>query len=377
MHRIPFTARTALAGAALAAHCATGALAQDIPVVSIQAVTGAAAFAGNNYQRAIRLAVEQANSQGGINGRKINLIERDNASDKGQAINLANQAVDRDHAVLVLGPSSTADAMAVAPIFNDRKTPNLSFATSDAILKAGTWSMKFQQSPAVITPLVAKYVLEKTPVRKVALVYDRTNEALIDSKNIFRDAFKAGGGTVVAEEAIVATDANFQPLGTKLKSMDVDAVYVSALTEQSANVVVQLRQAGLGEKVRFIGSLALASPKFIAMAGKVAEGTIAVTDHIIGVDRPVNKAFEAAWKARWGAEPDSWAAIGYSLAQVGLAALKEAGPAPTREKVHEAFYRLRDVPIVGGSGAWNQTDRKPHFGAMVLVLKDGQFVVAP
>ncbi|MFT3721086.1 ABC transporter substrate-binding protein [Pseudorhodoferax sp.] len=363
--------------AALVAVVVAQAQAQDIPVVSIQAETGAAAFAAANYQKAIQLAVEQANSQGGINGHKINLITRDNASDKGQAINLANQAIDRDRAVLVLGPSSTTDSMATAPIFNDKKVPNLSFVTSDAILKAGTWSMKFQQSPAVITPLVAKYVLEKTPARKAALVFDRTNEALIDSKNIFRDAFKAGGGTVVSEEAIINTDANFQPLATKLKALDVDAVYISAFTEQSANLVVQLRQAGLSDKVRMIGALSLASPKFVSTVGKAGEGTIAVTDHIIGVDRPLNKAFEAAWKTRYGTEPDSWSAIGYSLAAVGLAALKEAGPNPTREKVHDAFGRLRDVPILGGSGLWNQTDRKPYFGAMVLILKDGKFIVAP
>jgi branched-chain amino acid transport system substrate-binding protein len=375
MHSIQHSITRLAAAAALAT--AMAAQAQDIPVVSIQAETGAAAFAGSNYQKAIQLAVEQVNSQGGVHGQKINLITRDNASDKGQAINLANQAIDRDRAVLTFGPSSTADAMAVAPIFNDKKAPHLSFATSDAILKAGTWSLKFQQSPAVITPLVAKYVLEKTPVRKVAVVFDRTNEALIDSKNIFRDAFKAGGGTIVAEEAIVGTDANFQPLATKIKAMDVDAVYVSALTEQSANVVLQLRQAGLPDKVRMVGALSLASPRFVSMTGKSGEGAIAVTDHVIGVDRPLNKSFEAAWKARYGAAPDSWAAIGYSLATVGLAALKEAGPQPTRQKVHDAFTRLRDVPIVGGLGLWNQTDRKPHFGAVVLLLKDGEFVVAP
>lgn len=367
-----------LAGvAALATVAVATARAEDIPVVSIQASTGAVAFAGANYQKAIRLAVDEANARGGINGQKIDLAERDNASDKGQAINLVNQAIDRDRAVLVLGPSSTTDSVAVAPIFNDRKTPDLSFATSDAILKPGPWALKFQQAPAVISPMVVKYVLEKTPIRKVAVVYDRTNEALIEYKNAFRDTLKAGGGTVVAEEAVVSSDANFVPLATKLKSMDLDAVYLATYGEQAANIVLQLRQAGVSEKVRAIGTIAMVSPKFLSMAGAAAEGAIAVSDYVAGIDRPLNKSFEAAYKARWGAEPDNWAASAYSLAQVALATLKEAGPAPTREKVRDAYHRVRDVPIVTGSGLWNQKDRVPSYGAIVLMAKGGRFIAAP
>ncbi|MGC3987363.1 MAG: ABC transporter substrate-binding protein [Pseudorhodoferax sp.] len=364
-------AALAAASAILVAH------AQDIPVASIQAATGGIAFAGAPYAKAIRLATDELNAKGGIHGRKVNLLERDSASDKGQAINLANQAIDRDRALLTLGPSATSDAVAVVPIFNDKKAPVLSFATSDAVLKSGPWSLKFQQSPAVPSPLVAKYVLEKTQIRKIAIVFDRTNEALIESKNFFRDAFKAGGGTVVAEEATVSSDTNFVPLATKLKSMDLDAVYLATYAEPSANILLQLRQAGVPDKLRAIGTIALVSPKFIAVAGKAAEGTIAVADFVTGMDRPMNKAFEAAYKARYNEEPDSWAAVAYSLAQVGFAAIREAGPNATREQVRDAYFKLKDVPVVIGSGQWNQAERKPQYGAVVQVVQGGKFVAAP
>lgn len=361
-----------LACAAFAAHAA-----DDITVVSIQAMTGPASFAGAVFQQAIQLAVDEANAKGGIHGSKVNVIERDNAGDKGQAINLANQAIGRDRALLVLGPTTTADTLAVAPVFNEKRTPFIGFAGSDAILKAGPWTLKFRQGTDVDGPLLAKHVLEKTPARKVALVFDRTNEALIEFKNVFRDAFKAGGGTVVAEEAVVSSDSNFLPLATKLKAMDVDAVYLTSYAEQSANIVRQLRQAGLPEKVRILGSLAVVSPKFLSVAGKAAEGLIAISDYVPGMERPLNKSFDAAWRARYKSEPDSYAATGYSQAQVVLATLKEAGPNPTREKVRDAYMRLRDVPVVVGSGSWTHTDRHPRYGALVLVVKDGKFTLAP
>ena len=379
MRHIHRTSRT-ITGAALVAFMtafAGTASAQDIPVVSIQAVTGAGAFLGVNYQKSIRMAIDEFNEKGGVSGQKIKLIEQDNASDKGQAVNLVNQAIDRDRAVLVLGPSLSTDGIAVAPIFNEKKTPFLTFATADAVTRAGPWTLRYQQSPSVVSPLVANYLLQKTPVKRVAIVYDRSNEGLIDFKNHFRDPFKTAGGTVVTEEAVVGTDSNFLPLGTKLKSMNLDAVFISTLAEQSANIVLQLRQAGLSDKIRFVGTIAMVTPKFISMTGPAGEGSIAVSDYTQGIDRPLNKAFEAAYKARWGTEPDSWAASGYSLAQVALALLKEAGPNPTREKVMEAYQRIRDVPVVGGSGLWNQKDRAPRYGAIVLQVKNGKFVPAP
>lgn len=366
-----------LGAIALASLCASTARAEDITVASIQSSTGVLSFAGAQEQKAIRLAVEEINQKGGIHGNKITLLERDDGSDKGQAINLANQAVDRDRALLTLGPTATSNSVAVAPIFNEKRAPVLSFATSDAVLAAGPWSLKFQQSAALSIPMGARYALQKTAIRKVAIVYDRTNEGMIEFKNFFRNPFKAGGGTIVTEEAVVSSDSNFLPLATKLKSMDVDAIYLSMYAEQSANLLVQLRKAGISDKVKFIGTIALVSPKFLSIAGKAAEGTFTVADYVYGMGRPLNKSFEAAYRARYKEEPDNWAALGYSLAQVGLAAIRDAGPNPTREKVRDAYQKLRDVPVLIGSGLWNVNDRRPNYGGLVLTVKDGKFVMAP
>ncbi len=351
--------------------------AQEIPVVAIQALTGPVAFAGVPFMNAIRLAFEEANQKGAFGSAKVKLIERDNAGDKGQAINLSNQAIDRDRVVMLIGPTLTTDSVAVAPIFNERKTPMVSLATADAILAAGPWAFKLQQAPTDIAPQVARYVLDKTTVRKVAIVFDRTNEGLIEYKNFFRDPFKAGGGAVVAEEALVSSDTNFLPLVTKLKSLDVEGIYFATLPEQAGNIALQLRQAGLPEKVRFIGTTALVSQRFLDTAGKAADGAIAVSDYVTGMERPMNKAFEASYKARYNVAPDNWAATGYSAALMGIAAIKAAGPNPDREKVREALMKLKDLPVVTGTGVWNHVDRRPKYGTLILAVRDGKFVIAP
>ena len=366
------------AGIALASTFALASIhAQEVTVVSVQAMTVPVAFAGAPYQNAIRMAFEEAAAKGTLGGVKVKLIEADNGSDKGQAINLANQAIDRDKAVLVLGFTSSVDSMAVSPIFNDKKTPLISLGTADAIVAAGPWSYKVQQGAADISPLIAQYALDKMKVRKVVTITDRSNAGFVDFRKYFAEAFVAGGGTVVAEETVVTADTNFLPLATKLKGMEFDAIYLATLGEQGGNVMVQLRQAGLADKVRVIGSLGVASVRYLEVGGKAVEGTISTSEFVPGMDRAQNKAFEAAYLARYKVAPDSWAATGYASAQIALAALKAAGPNPDREKVRNALSKLKDVPVVVGGGLWNHVERKPKYGAVIIAGRDGKYVAAP
>lgn len=345
--------------------------ADDLKVMSIQAMTGKYAFAGVSYENGIKLAFGQADT----GPHSITLQEEDYAGDKSQAINLANRAVG-EGAIMVLGPTTTVDSLAVAPIFNDSKTPMLSLATANTFLDTGPYSFKMEQSGGDLLPSLTSYLLEKTDIRKVAAIYDRANDGLIDQKNVFAESFAEGGGTVVADEGIAGAESNFLPLVTKLMSSDIDAVFFSTGAEQAANIMIQFRQAGLPDEVKFLGATGISSPRLMEIAGPAAEGTLIISDYVAGVQRPVNEAFEAAYREKFGVEPDQFAAVGYTMGQVALAAIMKAGDEPTREKVREGLMDIGSVPTPLGSGEWSHQDRKPEYGAVVTVVRDGQFAPA-
>lgn len=364
------------ATAVLSAFALNGlAQAQEIPVAAIFSQSGPTAFAGVPVSNGVRLAIEQANQSGYLGAARIKLIEGDYAGEKGQAISLANQAIKRDKVLMAFGPNTTPDAVAAAPVFNDGKTVMFALATANALLDTGPWVFKSQQSAEDQLPQLGKYVIDKTNVRKIAIVYDRTNDGMIGQKNFFRDAYKAGGGVVTSEEGVASNESNFLPLVTKIMSQGVDGVFFSTYVEQTGNLMVQLRQAGLPNKVRFFGQTTQASTKLLGIAGDAAEGTVAISEYVAGQER--NKAFEAAYKARFKADPDPWAAIGYSMGQIGLRAIKDAGPNPDQQKVRDAFAKLRDVPIVAGTGTWSLNDRRPAYAPVMLQVKGGKFVAAP
>jgi branched-chain amino acid transport system substrate-binding protein len=189
---------------------------------------------------------------------------------------------------------------------------------------------------------------------------------------------KAVGGQVVAEEGIQASDSNFLPLATKIASMNPDAVFIAAPAELSANFFIQLLQAGVDPKTRFLGPASLASPGFLKTGGKAVENTYVVADYAAGNPNPLNAAFTEAYKARYGIAPDNWAGMGYSTALIGLQALRNAGPNPTREKVRAELAKSNKVPVVIGDGLWTlDTVRQPSYGAAILQVKNGAFVSAP
>ena len=80
----------------------------------------------------------------------------------------------------------------------------------------------------------------------------------------------------------------------------------------------------------------------------------------------------------YGTDADNYGAMGYAAMRTTAAALKEAGPNPTRDSVRDALAHLKDVPTILGDGKVSyDADRSPHYGMNVLVVKDGQFVLAP
>ena len=107
--------RSALAAVLLATSGVTFGQGKDIPVGVFNALTGVYAFGGVPIQSGMRLALEEANAAGLPGGNKFKVFEGDTAGDKGQTINLVNQFAKRDNVVLILGPTTSGEALGGRP----------------------------------------------------------------------------------------------------------------------------------------------------------------------------------------------------------------------------------------------------------------------
>jgi branched-chain amino acid transport system substrate-binding protein len=374
--------RSIAAASAALAFCALTALPaaaqQELPVGIFGAVSGVFAFGGVPIQNGMRLALEEANQKGLPGGAKIKIVEGDTAADKAQAISLANQFGRRDRVLMMMGPTNSFEAIAAGPVVNELQVPMFAIGSSNAILATGPWAFKVQAQGTDIMGYLAKYVAEKSGIKKMALVFDQASDGSIEQKNAFRDAVKAGGVSIVSENGILTTESNFLALATKLATQDIDGIFIASPPEITANLAIQMRQAGLPAKVRIVGPSSLASPKFMKTGGGAVEGTIIIADYSPNGAGPLNAAFVAAYKARYKEAPDNWAAMGYTLGQIGVQAIRNAGPNPDRAKVRAEMEKITNVPVVMGNGMWvKDKERHPTYGGVMLTVKNGELTLLP
>jgi branched-chain amino acid transport system substrate-binding protein len=357
---------------------AANVIAQEVTIGIPQALTGPYAFVGVPVKNGILLALEEANAARTLGAVSLKLLVEDDASEKGQAITLVNRMATRDKVLMILGPTSSIEAVAAAPVANDLQVPLLTSGVSPDVTKAGKWSFKVTAIPAVIMTELGKYVVTQLKPRTAVMVFARDNDGFIGQKNVFRDYLKASGVNIAAEEGISSSETDFAALASKLVSQKADMIFYALPAEQGANLIIQTRQAGLPDTVKHVAPPSMASTNFMKVGGKAVDGTYLVADYFSGRPSDLNTKFVAGYEKKYGAKPDNWAAVGYTIGTVAVNAIKSASPNPDRAKVRDALEKTSNFPVVLGTGTLNlDKDRNPSYGAAVLVVKNGGFEFAP
>ena len=106
----------------------------------------------------------------------------------------------------------------------------------------------------------------------------------------------------------------------------------------------------------------------------MVDGTVLAADYFFGTSSPMNREFVETYTKKFGIAPDNWAGIGYTMIQIAVQAIKDAGPSPTREKIRDAMEKINGMPTILGAGTYSFRDnREPHYEPTVLEVKKGHF----
>ena len=358
---------------------ASAAFADEVTVGIQLPLTGPiASFAGPPLKAGLDLAlerIEKSNFMG--DGRKLKLLIEDDAADKTQAISLTNRFVTRDHVSILLGPPTTVLASAAAPVANSLETPIMTIAVADVVTQVGPWVYKLYMSPDAAMTAVGQYAVDKLKAKKVALVFDRANDASVAQKNVFKDYITKKGIEIVAEETTQVGETNFGPMATKLASLAPDALFLATTAEIGANIVIQSRRAGLSDSVEILGNNNFSTPAYARTGGKAVDGTIYPADYFAGLPTDENRAFVEAFRKLTGKEPDSFSAAAYVGLMVVAQAVKDAGPGADKAKIRDALSRVKDLSTVFGRGKFSiDGNRSGAYEVVLIRLENGEPVLA-
>lgn len=358
------------AGATLAS---VSAVAAEFTIASIKALTGPLAFVGVPEANAAKMAIDELNAANYLGvGNSLKLVSNDDQNDRAQITTLLTRAAKVENALIVLGGANSVLMIAIAPLLNDLQIPMFSTAQTSAPLATSKWYLKVTASSELQVAPLAKFAVDKVKPQRLAAIWGRDNDGHINNMKAFMGPLAAAGIKPIAEETILIGDSDFGALATKIAAAKPDAIWLGANAAQAANLVIQLKQAGVAPNVVMFGTAGL-GVDYLKIGGKAVDNTYFAIDFNDQSNAPLNLKFRENYKKRFNTEPDNWAAVGYSEALLAARAIKDSLPNPTREKVLDAIMRLKDADVVLGGGKWTQkADRIPDYGPAVMVIKSGK-----
>ena len=310
-------------GAAVALATPLAALADSIKIGFNAPLTGFAAADGNSALVGARLAVEQVNAGGGINGDTIELVVYDDQASPKEAAPLAVKMTTQDEVTAGISGSYSGSTRAAATIFQENSVPYISaYAVHPDITRAGDYVFRTSFMGEVQGRAGAKLIGDVMGLKRVALI-TLNNDFGKSLATGFKEKAADFGIEITGEYEYSIKDREFGPIVSKVRSDDPDAIYASGYFFTAGPLVRQIRAAGIAAPV--IGQEGYDSQKFIEIAGPDAEGVIITTSLDRDSSNPITQAFIKGFEEMAGYPTDMVAASAHTAVLVMAEALKKAG----------------------------------------------------
>jgi branched-chain amino acid transport system substrate-binding protein len=277
--------------------------------------------------------------------------------------------------VLIIGPTLSNEMFAVGPVTNERKVPTIGTSTTaTGITDIGPYIFRTSLPESDVVPVTFKKA-QARGVKTIALLYANDDAFSKSGFDVMKAAADKLGLKILAIESFGTKDTDFSAQLTKIKSLKPDAVGISALVEPVSGVLLQARQLGFGKETLFVGGNGSNSPKLGEIAGAAADGLIVGSPWFIGKPDAVNQTFVSAFKAKYGKDPDQFAAQAYDCMFIAAQAIDHAGAADS-EKITAALAKVSYSGVMGPFTFTAGRDPASTEGVVVLEMQGGKFGIA-
>ena len=337
-------------------------------------LTGAVAAYGKSEQNGIKLALDEINKAGGVDGKKIELVTKDNKSENAEASTSSTNLAIQSNVNAIVGPS-TSGAVAAASLVSQKTgvpliTPS---GTQDDLTVDANGVKKFvfrtTFKDSYQGEVLAAYSYNNLNAKKVVLYYDNASDYAKGIADEFKRKYK---GQIVTEATFTSGDKDYQSALTKFKDQDYDAVVMPGYYTETGIITKQARDLGIDKPI--LGPDGFSDEKFTELAGKKNASNVyyvsgystnvALSDKASGFI----KAYEKAYKI----EPNMFAALAYDSVYMVAEASKGA---KTSVDIADNLANLKNFVGVTGKMTIDK-DHNPIKAALMVKRDNGEEVSA-
>lgn len=365
----------------------TTVLAQDSAPIRIGAVlstTGGVGFIGEPQLKVLQLYVKQLNDQGGLLGRKLEVITYDDQSDPNNANTFAKRLIESDKIDVMIGGTVTPSALAMVPHAERAGVPYVSTGGGIALVEpVKKWVFKTPPTDKLVAERILQDMKDKG-VTRIGMLSETSGFGQSGRKEVVASAQKYGI-TLAADDTFGPKDSDVTPQLTKIRSVEgLQAVLI--FTGAGASPAMALKNyAQLGMKLPVWMPHAAVNQELIKLAGQAAEGVRMPTAAFVVVDslpdsdksKPIGAAYYKAYKEAYNADASPFGANVYDALMITVDAIKRAR-STDNAKVRDAMEATKG--LVGLNGTFSMTP-KDHNGLgmdslRMVQVQGGRFVMA-
>jgi branched-chain amino acid transport system substrate-binding protein len=344
-----------LAGALVAAWVGSASAQDALKIGLVGPFTGGSAPLGVSIRDGVKLATAEINAKGGIGGRKIELVERDDESKPERGVQIAQELINNEKIIGAVGIANTPVALAASRFYQEARTPIIIPVATGSVVSRQFLPPEYKENyifrigafDTIQSTMMAEEMVNRSGIKKVAILADSTNYGQLGKDDLVQALDKIGV-KAVAIEKFNARDVDMTPQLLKARAAGAEGVFGYALGPDLAQIANSM--AKIGWKVPYVTSWNSSMSNYIDNAGANGEGVYMPQTFI--QDAGVSQRwadFIGAYQKAYGADrlpSPSSAAQSYDAMLLLAAAIEQAGPGARGENVKLALENLQK-PVVG------------------------------
>ncbi|MGE5673448.1 MAG: ABC transporter substrate-binding protein [Mycobacterium leprae] len=339
---------------------------KTIKVGLIAPLTGDVKTYGESVKNAFYLALEQAGNKAG--DYTIQVVEADDHADATEGVNQATKLITQNGVKAIVGSVTSNVSIPVSELANQNKvvmiTPTSTAAkvTVDDSGKRKPFVFRAPFIDPFQAQAAAKFAQETLHAKTAAIFYDKGNDYTVGLEENFKKSFEAAGGKVVAVQSYSKDDKDFSVIATSVAGQKPDMLYLPDYYQKVSLIANAAKAAGLNVPMVGADGWYSSDLDFSALAGGYFTTYFSADD-----PRPEVQQFVKDYQAKYKAQPDGMAALGYDAGKILIEAIKQAN-SNDPDKIRQAMQNLKDLPTVGGKVSFD-ANGNPVKGATILQVQ--------
>ena len=223
----------------------------------------------------------------------------------------------------------------------------------------------------VLIPYIVRATHAKLGYREVAIIYDETDVISQSGDRVFREALTQNGVKILTRESFQTVKTDLSTQLTRIKALNPDAIFIATLPFDMPRIMIQGRDLGIPFSVPSV--VAQVSKDEVEAAGVAAEGTISSSNWISTTSTPKNQAFIRNYRAKYGREPNAWAAQSYTALYILAEAIANAQSTDSKA-IRDAMANIRNLDTVLGKFSFDAVG-DAVYDPTILIVENGELKI--